>query len=38
MLPELSARCSVTILVLGSDTPLLSAAIAELFQVVILPL
>ncbi len=37
VLPELSARCRGTILVLGSDTPLLSAVIAGLFQVVILP-
>ena len=37
MLPELSARCSVTIFVDGSDTPGLSLAIAGSFQVVILP-
>jgi hypothetical protein len=35
--PELSSRRSGTIFMLGSDTPGLSALMAALFQVVILP-
>src|SRR5260370_39822463 len=37
VLPELSARCSGTIAVAGSDTPGLSAVIAESCHFVILP-